>query len=43
MDEVESTAMVKADREAEMAIKKVDYTLTKKQEKGKEFKECEIH
>jgi pseudaminic acid synthase len=37
MDEVEFTAMVKAVREAEMAIGKVDYTLTEKQKKGREF------
>lgn len=37
MDEVEFTAMVKAVREAEMAIGNVDYTLTEKQKKGKEF------
>jgi len=37
MDEVEFTAMVKAVREAEMAIGKVDYTLTEKQKKGKDF------
>ncbi len=37
MDEVEFTAMVRAVREAEMAIGKVDYTLTDKQKKGREF------
>jgi pseudaminic acid synthase len=37
MDETEFTAMVKAVREAESAIGKVDYTLTEKQKKGKDF------
>lgn len=37
MDEAEFTAMVKAVREAESAIGKVDYTLTEKQAKGKDF------
>lgn len=37
MDEKEFTQMVKAVREAEKAIGKVDYTLTEKQEKGREF------
>lgn len=37
MDEKEFTAMVKAVREAEKAIGKVDYSLTPKQKKGKEF------
>lgn len=37
MDEAEFTAMVKAVREAESAIGKVDYTLTDKQKKGKDF------
>lgn len=37
MDEQEFTEMVKAVREAEKAIGKVDYTLTKKQKKGKDF------
>jgi pseudaminic acid synthase len=37
MDEVGFTAMVKAVREAEMAIGKVDYTLTEKQKKGRDF------
>ena len=37
MDEAEFTAMVKAVREAELAIGKVDYTLTEKQMKGKDF------
>ncbi len=37
MNEEEFTAMVKSVREAEMAIGKVDYTLTEKQHKGKEF------
>lgn len=37
MDEVEFTAMVKAVREAESAIGKVDYTLSDKQKKGKDF------
>jgi pseudaminic acid synthase len=37
MDEKEFTAMVIAVREAERAIGKVDYTLTKKQVKGKDF------
>jgi len=37
MNEAEFTAMVKAVREAELAIGKVDYTLTEKQKKGKDF------
>jgi len=37
MDEQEFTEMVKAVREAEKAIGKVDYTLTEKQKKGREF------
>ena len=37
MDEVEFTAMVKAVREAEAAVGIVDYTLTEKQRKGKDF------
>lgn len=37
MDEQEFTDMVKAVREAEKAIGKVDYTLTEKQKKGKDF------
>jgi len=37
MNEEEFTAMVKAVREAESAIGKVDYTLTEKQAKGKYF------
>lgn len=37
MDEKEFTAMVKAVREAEKAIGVVDYTLTEKQQKGKDF------
>jgi pseudaminic acid synthase len=37
MNEIEFTAMVKAVREAEKAIGKVDYTLTEKQAKGKDF------
>lgn len=37
MNEEEFTAMVKAVREAEYAIGKVDYTLTEKQAKGKDF------
>tara|TARA_R110000868_G_scaffold118059_2_gene313285 strand:- start:16336 stop:17376 length:1041 start_codon:yes stop_codon:yes gene_type:complete len=37
MDEVEFTAMVKAVRDAEKAIGVVDYTLTDKQLKGKDF------
>ena len=37
MDEGEFTEMVKAVREAEKAIGKVDYTLTEKQMKGKDF------
>ncbi len=37
MDEPEFTEMVKAVREAEMAIGKVDYTLTDKQKKGRDF------
>lgn len=37
MDETEFTAMVKAVRSAESAIGVVDYSLTSKQQKGKEF------
>ncbi|WMN12472.1 pseudaminic acid synthase [Marivirga salinae] len=37
MDEKEFTEMVKVVREAEKAIGKVDYTLTEKQTKGKDF------
>ncbi|MDX1718634.1 MAG: pseudaminic acid synthase [Salegentibacter mishustinae] len=37
MDEKEFTEMVKAVREAEKAIGKVDYSLTEKQKKGREF------
>ncbi len=37
MNEEEFSAMVKAVREAESAIGKVDYTLTEKQAKGKDF------
>lgn len=37
MDKTEFTEMVKAVREAEKAIGKVDYTLTDKQMKGREF------
>ncbi|MGJ3234510.1 pseudaminic acid synthase [Marivirga sp.] len=37
MDEKEFTEMVKAVRETEKAIGKVDYTLTEKQKKGKDF------
>ena len=37
MNVEEFSAMVKAVREAEMAIGEIDYTLTKKQEKGREF------
>jgi pseudaminic acid synthase len=37
MNEAEFTAMVRAVREAESAIGKVDYTLTEKQKKGKDF------
>lgn len=37
MDEKEFTDMVKAVREAERAIGKVDYSLTEKQKKGKSF------
>lgn len=37
MNEDEFTTMVKAVREAELAIGKVDYTLTDKQVKGKDF------
>ena len=37
MNEAEFTTMVKAVREAESAIGKVDYTLTEKQAKGKDF------
>src|SRR5690606_3993343 len=37
MNVEEFSAMVKAVREAEMAIGEIDYTLTKKQKKGREF------
>lgn len=37
MDELEFTEMVKAVREAEKAIGKVDYTLSDKQKRGREF------
>ncbi|MFT7035477.1 MAG: pseudaminic acid synthase [Cyclobacteriaceae bacterium] len=37
MNEEEFTAMVKSVREAETAIGKVDFTLTEKQKKGKDF------
>ena len=37
MNEAEFTAMVKVVREAESAIGKIDYTLTEKQAKGKDF------
>jgi pseudaminic acid synthase len=37
MNEAEFTDMVKAVREAELAIGTIDYNLTKKQEKGKDF------
>ncbi len=37
MDETEFTEMVKAVREAEKAIGKIDYTLTEKQKKGRDF------
>ncbi len=37
MDEQEFSKMVKAVREAEKAIGKIDYTLTEKQKKGKDF------
>ena len=37
MDESEFTEMVKAVREAESAIGRVDYTLTEKQRKGRDF------
>jgi len=37
MNEAEFTEMVKAVREAEKAIGKVDYNLTDKQKKGKDF------
>lgn len=37
MDEIEFTAMVKAVREAEKAVGVVDYNLTSKQKKGKDF------
>jgi pseudaminic acid synthase len=37
MDEEEFTSMVKSVREAEKAIGKVDYALTEKQKKGKDF------
>ena len=37
MDEAEFTAMVQAVRNAEKAIGKIDYNLTKKQKKGRDF------
>ncbi len=37
MNEQEFTEMVKAVREAEKAVGKIDYTLTQKQKKGKDF------
>jgi pseudaminic acid synthase len=37
IDENEFTAMVKAVREAEVAVGKVDYTLTEKMQKSREF------
>lgn len=37
MNEAEFSEMVKVVREAELAIGKVDYTLTEKQQKGKDF------
>ena len=37
MDEIEFTAMVKAVREAEKAIGSVNYSLTEKQQKGRDF------
>lgn len=37
LNEEEFTAMVKAVREAEVAVGKVDYSLTEKQQKGREF------
>lgn len=37
LDEKEFTEMVKAVREAEKAVGKVDYTLTEKQKKGRDF------
>lgn len=37
LDEAEFTAMVKAVREAEVAVGKVDYTLTEKMKKSREF------
>jgi pseudaminic acid synthase len=37
MNEIEFTEMVKSVREAELAIGVVDYNLTEKQEKGKDF------
>ncbi|WP_282787929.1 pseudaminic acid synthase [Flavobacterium croceum] len=37
MDEIEFTAMVKAVREAEKAVGVIDYNLTPKQKKGKDF------
>jgi pseudaminic acid synthase len=37
MNEDEFTAMVKAVREAEIAIGSIDYNLTEKQRKGKDF------
>lgn len=37
IDEIEFTQMVKAVREAELALGKVDYTLTEKQKQGRKF------
>lgn len=37
LDEIEFTQMVKAVRETELAIGKVDYTLTEKQQQGRNF------
>ena len=37
LDEIEFTQMVKAVREAELALGKVDYTLTEKQKQGRKF------
>lgn len=37
MDEIEFTEMVKAVREAETAVGNIDYTLTDKQKKGRDF------
>ena len=37
LDETEFTAMVKAVREAELAVGEVNYALTEKQQKGREF------